>query len=36
MLTLHSKIKDVHRLAADVDYFLRAKKHSKITNFHKL
>ena len=25
MLTLHSKIRDVHRLAADVDYFLRAR-----------
>jgi hypothetical protein len=29
-LTLHSEIRDVHQLTADVDYFFRAKKHSEI------
>ena len=30
ILTLHSEIRDVHQLNADVDYFFRAKKHSEI------
>ena len=29
-ITLHSEIRDVHQLNADVDYFFRAKKHSEI------
>ena len=40
IVPLHSEIRDVHRLAADVDYFLRARMlhtlHSEIRDVHRL
>ncbi|MDD7105248.1 MAG: hypothetical protein PUI30_10485 [Bacteroidales bacterium] len=35
VVTLHQKIRDVHRSSSDSDYFLSARKHQKIRDVHR-